>query len=1213
MGEFGRLSFGADPLGFIPAPGTPLNPASEQYHGLGLHAPLFSGQDTRNPKSYLDTMFGGKWFSFDSGLLISSVCDPETGLFFPSFSGSSSGNSTPALAHGLVNTNFSFSSGQRPFVNPPQITFGAWVRPSVIAAVISPNLFSDRTTSNANPFANWALTYAANGSVTAHVSSGTSGTLTSATSATGVITANKWFWVVGSYDGQTVRLYVNGVPKASAALASRVGNAGSTIYIGGNPQEIGGSESVNGMVGDCRVYRYCLSASQIKTFYEDRWGLYRQTYKVAGKAGVVTSVAATSTINLHPASLSAFARSVSAVSTVNLHASPSGIRVGNAAASSTINLSIQTHTSNVPVSASSTINFHPSSNNIQTWTKTASSTINLHPTAAARNTILRVSAVSNLNLAGVESGGNSFHRSISGTINFHASATARSDKIFASASSGFNLTNTARVVGLSFHVDAFSNINFASSSTGGKAYAAGATSTINFHVGAVPNSFPRSRFNLSCTANAFRQVGPAQNTISFSVSAEGSVELPDLGGSINKTYYTGVSKEFPVHYAETPTGLLLIADGIDPVLRWDGLTRTFYPAGIIAPLTALTLASSGSGSLTGTYTAYSRFVDSEGNVSNLSPISNEVDVADALSIDYTNVPLTEEGRVTRRQIIRNTSGQASTYFVDIDTTDLVSTSFSSTLDDATLGTQEAVVLLDTNNNVIANLNAPPPNFKAVPASHLNRMFLAVDVEYKAGNVQVAKGSTQVQGIATEWPSSMIGRNLYVVGSTKAFEVLDVDVTNQILTLDSPYTSATNLYAVYAIRPSVAYRKLVFYSESGLPESWPATNTVSLQEDGDEITGLFTKGSFLYIVERRRIYRFTFQADPATDGFVFLATNRGTLNQRCIVSVEDFTYMMDEWGIHKYDGGETSESISIPIQTLFRPGYGGLAVNWSADTRLWHAAHSPTQDTIRWFVSMSGHREPRHAICYNYRQTRWWIEEYPSKMTGSTVATLGYRRSLVGSDARRILSIDLGTLDSIEQPIGTLAGVVTSVGAASVTVSSASFIAPGIINAPVVISRGKGVEQSRRIVSVSGTTLYLDRPWLVRPDSTSSFQIGGIPFDWKSSWLRYSDDEESNNRSIDLGFEPTQASTYASLELFIDYSATARVWSYTRTQDGVTTTKGQSKIGLNLSQTQGYVVYRYDGHSEQYARGDSVVSMRMTGVQGAEQVIVYQVTANGATQ
>ena len=305
--------------------------------------------------------------------------------------------------------------------------------------------------------------------------------------------------------------------------------------------------------------------------------------------------------------------------------------------------------------------------------------------------------------------------------------------------------------------------------------------------------------------------------------------------------------------------------------------------------------------------------------------------------------------------------------------------------------------------------------------------------------------------------------------------------------------------------------------------------MSLPEDSDDITGLMVKSSFLYILEKRHIYKLTFEAEP-TDARVWLTTRRGCLNDRCHVQVEDTAYMLDEVGLHKFDG-QTSETISDPIQNLFQQiGIGDLQVNWNADQRYWHAAQDPVRDTIRWFIAMTGSQYPRHAICYDYRRDRFWIEEYPFVMTSSTIATIGYRRSISGSDARRVLCLGEGSLDAIDAG-NAVRGTATSAGPLSISDSSASFPL-GLAGAPVSIASGKGCGQQRRITYNTTTTLTVDRPWIIRPDATSVYQVGGVNWTWQSGWFRYADEESDNNRDVEMIFQPLKTASSTNISLLL---------------------------------------------------------------------------------
>jgi hypothetical protein len=91
---------------------------------------------------------------------------------------------------------------------------------------------------------------------------GTFGSTTVETVGTTALTANTWTHLATTYDGATLRLYVNGVQVSSLA---KTGN----LLTSTNPLEIG-SDSIYGQyfagtIDEVRVYNRALSAGEIQT------------------------------------------------------------------------------------------------------------------------------------------------------------------------------------------------------------------------------------------------------------------------------------------------------------------------------------------------------------------------------------------------------------------------------------------------------------------------------------------------------------------------------------------------------------------------------------------------------------------------------------------------------------------------------------------------------------------------------------------------------------------------------------------------------------------------------------------------------------------------------------------------------------------------------------------------------------------------------------
>lgn len=675
----------------------------------------------------------------------------------------------------------------------------------------------------------------------------------------------------------------------------------------------------------------------------------------------------------------------------------------------------------------------------------------------------------------------------------------------------------------------------------------------------------------------------------------------------------------PDSFATTSDGILLVANGINETLRWDGFTPQMEKAGVPAPTTAPTMASSGpvgggTVSITGTFFAYIRFVDNYGNYSDLSPISASLILTTAASgITYSGLEIPSDPKITRRQILRNTDGQTRTFYVDIDTTDLTSTSLHSVLTDDILRVQEAFALFDDNNISQAFTRTVPPAHKAVLTAHQSRAFYAVDGIYALGNVAVTYGSTTVTGIGTAWFATFVNRFLSVAGADKKYLIDSVNETAQTLTLDAPYLGTTDPYALYSIRPAPAERRLVYYSVAGLPEAVPPINAFSIQEDGDDMTGQMSKGSFVYTLELRHIYRFTYQNDPATDGFNFLSCNRGCINNRCWVNVEGTSYMLDEQGIHGFTGGEESEPLSTMIQDLFESGIGTFKINWSASKHFF-AVHFPPQETIRWFLALSGSYLPRHALAYHYRAKRWWFEEYPVPVGAAVLGTMNAVPTVfLAGKYRKIYAFNRGTLDGPDSSAGTVRGTVSSSAPCSFADASAIFAGSGLVGAPVSIVAGRGKGQQRIVAAVSGTTVTITQPWLVRPDATSTYQLGGIQWSYKTGWFRYVEDDRNSPRRVEIVFQPLPTPATFDLRLYHDHSEEPDVWSTAYTSDqaaGVASEAGSTDLVCDLTKRLGFVQKRIDGHREIYADGKRFMAIGLSGVTGQDAQVIFQATIDG---
>lgn len=674
----------------------------------------------------------------------------------------------------------------------------------------------------------------------------------------------------------------------------------------------------------------------------------------------------------------------------------------------------------------------------------------------------------------------------------------------------------------------------------------------------------------------------------------------------------------PNSFAADGTGLLLIADGIGPVLRFDGYETTAENAGLVAPTTAPTATPSGVGSMSGGYFVYASFIRDDGFESSLGPAGGDFIVTNNAQIDYTNIPISPDPRVVGRRIYRNTDQQSLTVYLDVEIDDNSTTTASSSLSDTLLQAGLAFPLFN-NENILQTLNNnPPPDTKPFVAFWLNRCFLAGYTDYAEGSCEVSTGSLTVQGRGTIWKANWAGRFIYVDGGNATYEIASVNETLQQITLTKNFTGVTNLFAGYAIRPSPAEASLMYYSQANSPESWPPLNSFGIPDEDDVTTGLMPMYGFLYILKRNSIYKFTSQNDPALDGDLFLSVRRGCVNHRCWVVIDNAAFLLDQRGIHRFTGGQQSVSISDPVQDLFRDG-GKTPINWGA-SRYFHAAHSPNESTIRFFVAFRGDYLPRHALAFNYVLKRWWIEEYHRPIGASALGQAGKtahgwgtsgEQLYLGSDACSVVAHAQASPDLVLAPVAQNLPVLAA-GFESITVQGQPDVS--WVGSPVVHrSNAIGGLQTRRITAVNGQVLTIAPPWLMVPKADDEAIIGGFPYQMRTQFLRFIDAEDTVERNLEVIFDRNKGSKF---DIEIEYDARGKMEAACNISSiesyGVESVKGRTAMRVDMGNDNEFAQVRFDGLRESSSNGERTPSFTLTGVGGNKKDAIAQVVVKGVT-
>jgi hypothetical protein len=119
------------------------------------------------------------------------------------------------------------------------------------------------------------------------------GTYQGPSTAVNTMPLGQWVHLVGTYDGATMTLYMNGQSVGSAASTQSVSTTGNGFRIASNN---GGSNMWNGMIDEVAVYNYALTAAKVLAHYQAaRFTSNAPTYLAAISGG--TQVAQSGQIN----------------------------------------------------------------------------------------------------------------------------------------------------------------------------------------------------------------------------------------------------------------------------------------------------------------------------------------------------------------------------------------------------------------------------------------------------------------------------------------------------------------------------------------------------------------------------------------------------------------------------------------------------------------------------------------------------------------------------------------------------------------------------------------------------------------------------------------------------------------------------------------------------------------------------------------------------
>ena len=188
--------------------------------------------------------------------------------------------------------NFGGGANDRVQVNP----FGVASSGITILAWFKANNFGDdrfiaKATGTNVPSAHWSLGTDSNDTLKAQIK--IAGTTRELTPAVSTMSTDVWYFIAVTYDGSTMRVYLDGVQVGSAAYAGAVSNDSTVAVALGNLPTGAGNRAFNGAVDEAAVYDNALSAAQIAALYAAADGGLRGHWKLVETAGTTAADSST--------------------------------------------------------------------------------------------------------------------------------------------------------------------------------------------------------------------------------------------------------------------------------------------------------------------------------------------------------------------------------------------------------------------------------------------------------------------------------------------------------------------------------------------------------------------------------------------------------------------------------------------------------------------------------------------------------------------------------------------------------------------------------------------------------------------------------------------------------------------------------------------------------------------------------------------------------
>jgi RHS repeat-associated protein len=224
--------------------------------------------DPSNKTGVWDTNFKGVWHLANGSPLdaTDSTSNSNNGASYGPVG--STGKIGGAASFSGSNQYIDVGNGTSLQITGSAITVEAWINTSESNPNQWKRILVKETPGNADPFIAYGFDRVANTNFVGFgVSHGAAGTNVTANSITPLV-LGAWTHIVGTYDGSSVKVYLNGTLNAQAATSGAIGGTTQDVVIGADTAN--SSEYFNGLIDEARISNVARSADWIAAEYNNQ-------------------------------------------------------------------------------------------------------------------------------------------------------------------------------------------------------------------------------------------------------------------------------------------------------------------------------------------------------------------------------------------------------------------------------------------------------------------------------------------------------------------------------------------------------------------------------------------------------------------------------------------------------------------------------------------------------------------------------------------------------------------------------------------------------------------------------------------------------------------------------------------------------------------------------------------------------------------------------